>query len=163
VNIHIDTNDPVFSALSRPLPEDWLGLYIRLFEKNASEWVRFIKIVKEAKGGVIYGCLFGKDRTGIATSMVLQKLNVRDDQILRDYNKTQHSLFPNVMRLKKVWEGTDLTPEEQIKYFLNTPEMIIENFMKFYRSRAAVELKHILDEIGDQDKKELQQKLLEPK
>jgi protein-tyrosine phosphatase len=163
VNLHIDTNDPIFIALQRPQPEDWIGLYIRLFEKNAAEWVRFIKIVKEAKGAVIYGCLFGKDRTGIATSMLLHNLNVRDEHILRDYAKTGSSMFPHVMRLKSIWEGSKLTPEEQVKHFLETPEVIIENFLKHYRTSAANEIKHIIDELGESDRKELQQKLLEPK
>lgn len=163
VNLHIDTNDPVFNSLERPLPDDWIALYIRLFEKNAAEWVRFIKIIKEAKGAVVYGCLFGKDRTGIATSMILQQLNVRDEHILRDYSKTAQSMFPHVMRLKAIWEGTNLTPEEQFRHYLDTPEVIIESFLKFYRSRALTELKHILDELGEKDREELQLKLLEPK
>jgi protein-tyrosine phosphatase len=160
--LYIDTHDEKFSPLARPLPEDWLGLYVRVFERNVKEWLRFLQIVKEAPHAVIYGCVFGKDRTGIATSMLLNQLNVRDDQIFLDYSKTTQGLYPHYVRLKSIWEKSPLTHEEQHKHFFSTPQEIIEGFLKAYRSRAATDLKHILDEIGGSQKKELQQKLLEP-
>jgi protein-tyrosine phosphatase len=161
VNLHIDTDDKIFGSLLRPLPEDWLGLYVRLFENNVGEWMRFIKTVKDAPRAVIYGCLFGKDRTGIATSLLLHQLNVKDDHILRDYSRSTDGMRPHVMRLKAIWEGTPLTLEEQFKYFLSTPEEIIEGFLLHFRSKAATDLKHIIDEIGGAYRTELQNKLLE--
>lgn len=162
VNLHIDTSDPTFNNLTRPTEEDWVGLYVRLFEKNVGEWTRFIQLIRSAAKGVIYGCLFGKDRTGIATSFLLSQLNVRDEQILLDYSRTTQGMFPHYTRLRAIWATSTITEEETIKHYLTASPKIIEDFLSFYRSSAVQDLKHILSEIGEGEKKELQQKLLEP-
>ena len=43
------------------------------------------EILSEAKGGVIYYCNVGKDRTGVITALILKLLGVKDQDIVVDY------------------------------------------------------------------------------
>ena len=132
VNIHIEADDPDFAKISHPQPKDWVQLYVRLFEKNKAGWAQFLKIIQESKKPLMYGCLFGKDRTGIGTGLLLDRLSVEKNEIIKDYSKTTEGLFPNVEKLSKIWQNTKLTEEEVAEHYLKAHPEILSGFLDHY-------------------------------
>jgi protein-tyrosine phosphatase len=161
VNIHIEANDPVFEKLTHPTPDDWVQLYIRLFERNMVGWAKFLKLVLDAKAPLMYGCLFGKDRTGIATGLLLHHLDVQREFIFSDYAKTTKGLFPNVTLLKEVWAKTKLNQEEVLEHYLSAHPEIIKGFLGHYLDKYYHEFQKLTGGIDELDVK-LKEKLLEP-
>lgn len=161
VNIHIEADDPDFARVSHPKPDDWIQLYVRLFEKNAEGWAKFLKLIRDADSPVMYGCLFGKDRTGIATSLILHHLDVQREFILADYAKTTKGLFPNVTRLKQIWEKTQLNEEEVLEHYLSAHPEIISGFLGHYLDRAFYEFQKLTGGLDELDLR-LKEKLLIP-
>ncbi len=161
VNIHIEADDPDFAKISHPKPEDWVQLYIRLFEKNMAGWAKFLKLIRDAQAPVMYGCLFGKDRTGIATGLLLHHLDVQKEFIFSDYAKTTKGLFPNVTRLKEVWEKTKLTENEVLEHYLSAHPEILAGFLGHYLDKAYNEFQKLTGGIDELDLK-LKEKLLTP-
>ena len=52
-----------------------------------------VLLADEQNSAVLWHCTQGKDRTGIATMVVLMALGVERDEIMRDYMKTNRSCF----------------------------------------------------------------------
>ncbi|MEK6554376.1 MAG: tyrosine-protein phosphatase [Bdellovibrionota bacterium] len=161
VNIHIEADDVEFAKLTHPKPEDWVQLYVRLFEKNMVGWAKFLKLIRDTETPVMYGCLFGKDRTGIATGLLLNHLDVQREFIFADYSKTTKGLFPNVSRLKEVWEKTKLTEEEVLEHYLSAHPEIITGFLGHYLDKSYHAFQKLTGGIDELDIK-LKEKLLKP-
>lgn len=53
---------------------------------QGKEQIRQIfEIIQKSKGGIIYYCNAGKDRTGVITTLILKLLNVNTQDIITDY------------------------------------------------------------------------------
>lgn len=162
INIPINTDDPDFQSVHRPEPKDWLQLYHRLFERNAESWLKFLQIFAEAEAPIVYGCLFGKDRTGIASSVLLEALNVSDELIAQDYAETEKNILPLYKRFEDLWDERPLTEEEFHKHFLTTPSSVMTDFLNFIRTQAVIEeSKVLLEHLPYATKTKLQARLLE--
>lgn len=149
INIHIESEDPIFKLLERPLKKDWTEFYTRLFDYNLESWARFLKVIRDLDAPVMYGCLFGKDRTGIATSFLLSHLDVKRDHIYEDYSKTTTGLYPNVERLKVIWEKSTLTEQEQLEHFMKAHPEIIEDFLRHYHENSQPKLRKVLHNLEE--------------
>jgi protein-tyrosine phosphatase len=136
INLHIDTQDKMFNDSRRPNVPDWVGLYTRLFEKNLKEWVHFLNIILETKTALVYGCVFGKDRTGIATSFLLTTLDVHEEHIHSDYARTTENMVPHFYdRFLAFFDNSDLTKAEQYKHYMIAHPEIIRDFVGYIRAR----------------------------
>lgn len=135
INLHINTEDKMFNQSRRPNMQEWTGLYTRLFKKNLNDWVRFLNILLETKdSAVVYGCVFGKDRTGIATSFLLTTLDVHEEHIHSDYARTTQSMEPHFYnRFLSFWDNSDLTEAELYKHYLVAHPEIIRDFVGYIR------------------------------
>lgn len=160
VNLHIEAEDPVFSKIERPLKKDWTEFYIRMFEYNLESWAKFLKTIRDADSPIMYGCLFGKDRTGIATSFLFSHLGVKPVFIYDDYAKTTTGLYPQVERLKVIWENSTLTEQEQLEHFMKAHPEIIEAFLRHYEENSQPKLRKVLHNLEDLSE-ELKDLLLE--
>jgi len=161
VNLPIQTDDPDFQALTHPEVKDWISLYHRLFEKNAHAWMKFLRIIAEADAPVAYGCLFGKDRTGIASSLLLEALNVHDDQIANDYAKTENHIEPLYRRFESLWDDRPMAYEDVFKHYLRTPPQIMQGFLDHVRTRAVIdETQVFLEHLPTDMRIKLQNRLL---
>ena len=58
-----------------------------------------LRTIAESKGGSVYHCAAGKDRTGIVSALLLGVLGVRDDIIVADYSATKENLDRIIDRL----------------------------------------------------------------
>jgi len=161
--LSIDTSDPIFEKLKLPKAKDWLSLYQRLFEKNINSWTQFSKTVATANHPILYGCLFGKDRTGIATSLLLNLLDVHDDHIVADYAKTTDHVQPLADLFEHMLEHHDATEEEIFEHFSRSHGEVMLGFLEYLRTHPEQHyLGKQLKSLFDSYQKPLKERLLVP-
>ena len=63
------------------------NIYRKLISSDQAieEYKKFLELVKNSDGSIIYHCTQGKDRTGIATAIILMALGIDEEAIKRDY------------------------------------------------------------------------------
>ena len=65
-------------------PTEVVESYIEML--NGKEAIRNIfNIIANSKGGTIYYCNAGKDRTGVITALILKLLDIDNEEIAKDY------------------------------------------------------------------------------
>ena len=122
----------------------------------------FVKILAEADAPLAYGCLFGKDRTGVASSILLEVLNVHDEEILKDYSETEKHIDPLYRRFKMLWKDFNLTDEEVAAHHLATPPEIMDGFLEHLRTELIhEEAKLLIDHLPYDTRTKLQNRLLD--
>lgn len=151
-SIAIDTSDKEFERQRLPKAADWLGLYQRLFDKNLKSFSQFAKLVAETNTPLMYGCLFGKDRTGIASSLLLNLLDVHDDLIAKDYAKTTDSIQPLADMFRDMLHNHGATDEELFEHYSRSHEHVMLSFLEYLRTHPeehllARELKSLEDNL----------------
>ena len=90
------------------LVEDWASqgdFYLAMVRDHASHWARFLRVfTREASFPVLYHCTAGRDRTGVATVLLLESLRVSRSVIVADY------LLSNEVFQENVQEASVLDP-----------------------------------------------------
>jgi protein-tyrosine phosphatase len=62
------------------------AFYVRMVRDHAAEWARFLRLFGEARRySILYHCTAGRDRTGVATVLLLETIRVPRDEIIDDY------------------------------------------------------------------------------
>ena len=100
-------NVPLLAAL-RPgvAPVDTLTLLYRLvLDTAAAELVRLVDEIAHEPGPTLVHCAAGKDRTGISIALLLRLVGVSGDDVLHDYNLTEHALHEIDARLRPTAVG----------------------------------------------------------
>ena len=68
---------------------------ITLSEESKEAYAKFLRLVLEnEKGSVLFHCTSGKDRTGIASLLLLHILGVDKETIIKEHMKTFNSMYP---------------------------------------------------------------------
>lgn len=67
------------------LPGSMSGLYISLLDLAGAEMAKIFRVFAEAEGGVFFHCAVGKDRTGVASMLLLKLAGVSDADVVADY------------------------------------------------------------------------------
>ncbi|WP_460800757.1 tyrosine-protein phosphatase [Microbacterium sp. GXF6406] len=89
------TPEQITAAMSR-LPE--LGdLYVDMLRGGADSFVRIARLIgasagEEAPNAVLLHCTAGKDRTGVATALMLEAVGVERDAVIVDYAQSEKNL-----------------------------------------------------------------------
>jgi protein tyrosine/serine phosphatase len=74
--------------------------YLGLAETAKQPIARVVVAVANARGGAVYHCAAGKDRTGVVSAILLSALGVARDLIVADYALSQQNLDAIVERLQ---------------------------------------------------------------
>ena len=112
-----------------------LHLYLDMFEQGERELARLLTILRDASAyPAVYHCAAGKDRTGIASAVILGVLGVPAEVIAEDY-----ALSSEAMDRMDAW------------FRLNHPELIdkMARFPKAFRvadPRTMLALLHLVDQ-----------------
>jgi len=71
-------------------------LYIRMLQHAAASFARVARLVAtpadDGKNGVLVHCTAGKDRTGVATALLLDAVGASRDAIIADYTASEQNL-----------------------------------------------------------------------
>ena len=81
---------PVTAGPPPASPEEVPSGYLSMVDGKMEEIIHFLL---HAKTPVLYFCRVGKDRTGVVSAIILKKLGIPDDVILRDYMESRENLM----------------------------------------------------------------------
>ncbi|MGD9560088.1 MAG: tyrosine-protein phosphatase [Oscillospiraceae bacterium] len=102
VRHHIPLVDQVHSHdFEGDLPGSMSGLYISLLDDSQSDVARVFRAFISARGGVLFHCAVGKDRTGVVSMLLLLLAGASEADVVADY-----SISETYMR--EVFEGEKL-------------------------------------------------------
>lgn len=123
---NVDLNDNKIC----PFELEPVDSYMMVLE-NKERVYQVFKIIANSKGGVLYHCTAGKDRTGIITMLLLLIANVYDDDIIADYEVSYTYLRKMIRKMR-------LDDPNLPLYFgeskMETMEGVLEAFYKKYNS-----------------------------
>jgi protein-tyrosine phosphatase len=96
---HIPIGDRWFQKGSL-LPEDTSSqgaFYVAMVRDHPEEWTRFLRLFAEGdRYSILYHCTAGRDRTGVATLLLLETLRVPRAEIVADYLVSNRVFQENV-------------------------------------------------------------------
>ena len=99
VREHIPIGDRWFEESSSVLDEiESQGeFYVRMVLEHPDLWARFFRVFTEPQRyAVLFHCTAGRDRTGVATAMLLETLRVPRHLIVEDYLRSNEVFAENV-------------------------------------------------------------------
>lgn len=79
---------------------DLIELYEFMLDQAPKKLVEVFRIALEAEGSVLIHCAAGKDRTGVASALLLRAAGVREDAVVADYVRTDQNMGQVLRRLK---------------------------------------------------------------
>ena len=132
--VSIDCHEDPLLQLKRPTPSDWGAFYARSFERRGDVFAELLTQIAHAQGPVVYGCTLGKDRTGIATALLLAVLGVSDEAITRDYLLTNAPLLAHPEKMQAVCDWMGLTREDYIVGFATVYPEVLATFLRHVRN-----------------------------
>lgn len=92
---HVSLLDQLNSShFEGDLPGSMSGLYISLLDNSAKDIARVFSILAAAKGGALFHCAAGKDRTGVVAMLLLKLAGVSNADVEADYAATEIYMRP---------------------------------------------------------------------
>ena len=118
-------------AQDKSFTDEHLGIwYDQLLGECADLLKQGLEIISEAKGGTIFHCAAGKDRTGIFAASLLTVLDVDDKHIVSDY-ATTHEAMPAVLaRLTGNTSAVDIEQLKKAGALLNAMPIAMETLLQ---------------------------------
>jgi protein-tyrosine phosphatase len=100
--------------------------YRRMVTDGISLVVETLSVIADpASGPVLFHCMAGKDRTGLAAAFTLRLLGVDDDTILRDYLLTNpYRSTIRIEQMRPVVAAAGSTVERVLAMFVANPESL---------------------------------------
>jgi protein-tyrosine phosphatase len=96
---HIPIGDRWF-AEGLELPDDWTSqgrFYVAMVRDHPEHWSRFLRLFARPQHlPILYHCTAGRDRTGVATVLLLETLRVPRPEIVADYLVSNQVFEENV-------------------------------------------------------------------
>ncbi|HMM07255.1 MAG TPA: tyrosine-protein phosphatase [Clostridiales bacterium] len=108
-----EIRDQLMAMLINEPKATFLRIYENIAENSdaAAAYCKFFQVILENQGvPLLYHCRQGKDRTGIASILLLSALGVPEEEVLKDYFLTNELLKADYEALKA--QGT---PEDQLE------------------------------------------------
>lgn len=112
--------------------EIFSGAYVGFTETLAPQYTQMFAKLVRGEAPLAVNCSAGKDRTGMASALILSALGVPREQVLADYALTE-VYSPSSYFLKQAQEGDGWTklglPAEQAKVFAALPPQVLQVMM----------------------------------
>ncbi|MFN0147371.1 MAG: tyrosine-protein phosphatase [Dehalococcoidia bacterium] len=117
---------PVFESDASPvgLAEEFPGyraIYPKFLETGREAYRILADTLSDTDGGFLYHCAVGKDRTGVATALLLELVGVADDEILDDYSHSARLLAPMLEKWKAGMKERGLDPNRAEEMMASNP------------------------------------------
>lgn len=125
------TGDPVRTIVERGItevrPEHLADAYQRFLDEHAAAYARIVELCADAVNhALVVHCSAGKDRTGIASALLLSELGVPDETVVADYELTNELWSPHQLeRAAASLRSEGLDPDLLRTYFLAPGEVMV--------------------------------------
>jgi protein-tyrosine phosphatase len=118
------------------IPDEEAGVSDLYFEmtRQTGQMARIFAIIAEAKGGVLFHCTAGKDRTGVVAAILLMLAGVSRQDILADYMITGAYLREALMNMVK---GDPDIPAFIVSARIEYMEGFLDRFLQAHASARA--------------------------
>ena len=132
--------DQLSSRMGIPLHDSFLHslsiLYSTMLDCSGHRFVQVFEAIFEglARGGVVFHCTAGKDRTGVIAAMALELCGVARADIVADYAVTEIHLRPKIAALP---EDSPLRPKSVLRSTPETIEHFLDHLQESYGGAAA--------------------------
>ena len=132
--IDMPSDDPIFKATVRDA-EAWSGFYLRMVEQRGDQIGRLLHEWAHGDVPAVFGCSLGKDRTGVASALLLAALGVDDVAITEDYMATTRSLVSHASAFADWWQTYHIPREQFIRMDMTAHAETMPLFLKGVRAR----------------------------
>lgn len=114
---------------------DWSASYVRMIERAGPAFRRvFDLLARPGALPAVFHCVAGRDRTGVASALVLGTLGVSTDDIAADYALTGVHLRPHAHRFTHEAARLELTSAQMV-YLLDTEATVMHRFLDHIQQR----------------------------
>ena len=118
---------PVFESDASPtgLANEFPGyatVYRTFLETGREAYRTVLETVATTGGGLLYHCAVGKDRTGVATALLLDLVGVDDEQIIADFSESAANLAPMLPQWKEGMATRGMNPDQAETMMASNPE-----------------------------------------
>lgn len=139
---------------------------ILLSERAREGYSRFFQILlDQEEGAVLWHCTYGKDRTGIASALLLYALGAEEDTIMKDYLLSNEYYQSRIDDLTQKAEelGCDEDVVKEMKAVGGVNEEYLESTFDSIKKEYGSVHDYLSDQLGvsDEDMKKLQDRYLE--
>lgn len=120
--------DPKAGNSSAPANLSLGDRYLGLMLVGQKKIANVVRILAAARGGAVYHCAAGKDRTGVISAVLLGALGVPDDLIVADYALSAEridAIIARVMSMKGYEDALRHMPEDTLHARPETMEKVV--------------------------------------
>ena len=129
---HMGDGEPVAMTASRAY-DRMVAVYIRMPVNPAmiSMFTRYFEALDTREGGSLVHCFAGKDRTGIAASLLLHVLGAHRDDVIAEYLRTNDAPTKHILerqslpRMREVYDGIE---DGAVENLMNVQPAYIETY-----------------------------------
>jgi len=113
--------------------------YIAMMDVAREPIARVVDALACAKGGAVFHCAAGKDRTGVVSAVLLGVLGVPDDLIVADYalsSQNIDAIIERITNMKGYGDTLKLMPADTMHAKPETMEEVVANVASRYGSMS---------------------------
>lgn len=119
--------------------KDYFDAYCRMLHDNGKQTAEFFEHVSSNEDNVLFGCTFGKDRTGILSAIILRLAGIQDEIIIEDYKKSIDYLLDHPSILSEHWKKRQISCEQYMRRFHIDPQVILSTLKYIDDNYGSVE------------------------
>jgi len=124
LNFPIGGYEGILKNLKNPGIEDYVEYYLRIMSAGTDAFRAFFDFIGQSDDkGILFGCYAGKDRTGLASMLILSLLGVDKEIIHQDFIATNDQLKLNVSAFEQNWMKRNISKEEYLQRILLKKEL----------------------------------------
>jgi protein-tyrosine phosphatase len=113
--------------------------YLGMMRVGHDKITQAIRLLARARGGAVYHCAAGKDRTGVISAIVLGALGVDDELIVADYalsGERIDEIIARVMSMKGYQDTLREMPEDTLHAHPESMEVVLAGLAREWGSAA---------------------------
>jgi len=108
-------------------------MYVHILDDCGAVLREVFARLAEARGGALFHCAAGKDRTGVVAALLLALAGVEPAQIVGDYAETERNLAPIMAELRA--DRPSVIPEEAYEQYLGSAPIHMEQMLAHLAQR----------------------------
>jgi protein-tyrosine phosphatase len=128
----------------------YAAVYPLMLEVGALAYRTLIETIANTDGKVLFHCAAGKDRTGIATALLLEVAGVSDATILEDYSQSAELLMPVLQEWLPRMAERGISEELALR-LMASPEADMASTLTMLRERWGSAEGYLRDHAGVSD------------